>query len=92
METKFDGKENKQPTVMGLITERLEDIIGRNISVKNEMTEKLNNIFPSQKEDEKIICNEESNDYANKIAVLLDILERTTTSHEFNLLHLKQIV
>lgn len=81
-----------QLKIMEIIVERLQGVIGRNINVKDEMTEKLNKIFPSQTEDEITSCNEEPYDYSNKIMILLDVLERTTAGHEFNLMHLKQIV
>jgi hypothetical protein len=92
METKFDKKLNDQSKIMEIIVERLQGLVGRNINIKVEMTEKLNKIFPSQEQEERIICNEDPNDYCNKIAILLDVLERTTTGHEFNLMHLRQIV
>lgn len=89
METKCNSEQEK---IMDIIVCRLDEIIGRNIKIKSEMTESLNKIYPSQEVEEKVICNEEANDYANKIAILLDVLERTTTGHEYNLMHLKQIV
>jgi hypothetical protein len=56
------------------------------------MTEKLNKIFPSQEEEEEKKYNEEPYDYCRKIEILIEALERTTTGHEFNLMHLRKIV
>lgn len=89
MEAKCNGEQEK---IMDVIVCRLDEIIGRNIKIKSEMTESLNKIYASQEVEEKVICNKEPNGYANKIAILLDVLERTTIGHEFNLMHLKQIV
>lgn len=92
MEAKIKGLENEQSKMMVMIVERLENIIGKNINIKTEMTEKLNGIYPFPENEEQVICNEEPHDYYSKISILLAILERTTKGHEDNLMHLNQIV